>query len=119
MSTNADKIKELENEIEVLSVTLEMKKTELQRIRELNQQSAPVNANSLSNSEISRFSRQIILPEIGVKGQIKLRNTKVLIVGAGGLGTCQNFPQKTAILINSMNLNHFPFRKEKNIEIRL
>ena len=33
-----------------------------------------------------RYSRQLILPEIGVQGQLKLNNTSVLIVGAGGLG---------------------------------
>jgi len=39
-----------------------------------------------SNEEISRYSRQLILPEIGVEGQAKLKNGKVLIVGMGGLG---------------------------------
>ncbi|XP_055305180.1 adenylyltransferase and sulfurtransferase MOCS3 [Sitodiplosis mosellana] len=87
MSTNATNIKDLENEIEALSATLETKKEELQRLRESEKQSAPaVNTSLLTNSEISRFSRQIILPEIGVKGQIALRNANVLIVGAGGLG---------------------------------
>ncbi|XP_028409638.1 adenylyltransferase and sulfurtransferase MOCS3-like [Dendronephthya gigantea] len=33
-----------------------------------------------------RYSRQLILPEIGVRGQLKLNNSSVLIVGAGGLG---------------------------------
>ncbi|CAI9730102.1 adenylyltransferase and sulfurtransferase MOCS3-like [Octopus vulgaris] len=41
---------------------------------------------SLSNEAISRYSRQLILPEIGVKGQKKLSKTSTLIVGAGGLG---------------------------------
>ncbi|KAH9499641.1 Molybdenum cofactor synthesis protein 3 [Bulinus truncatus] len=40
----------------------------------------------LSNDDISRYSRQLILPEFGVKGQLSLKNTAVLIVGAGGLG---------------------------------
>lgn len=40
----------------------------------------------LNNEEIQRYSRQLILPEIGVEGQIRLKNSKVLIVGAGGLG---------------------------------
>ncbi|KAJ3154291.1 Molybdenum cofactor synthesis protein 3 [Geranomyces variabilis] len=40
----------------------------------------------LSNEEISRFSRQLLVPEIGVQGQLKLRNASVLVVGAGGLG---------------------------------
>lgn len=34
-----------------------------------------------------RYSRQIILPEIGLNGQYRFENAKVLIVGAGGLGT--------------------------------
>jgi len=38
--------------------------------------------------EIKRYNRQIILPEIGLLGQQKLKNAKVLMIGAGGLG-CQ------------------------------
>lgn len=91
MAATTQQIKDLENEIDELSARLEIKRNELQRLRESNGQSAP--ANSLSNSEISRFSRQIILPEIGVKGQIKLKNTKVLIIGAGGLGKYRNYQQ--------------------------
>lgn len=91
MSTNANKIKDLENEIEELNAKLEIRKKELQRLRESDQQSGPASSSSLTNSEISRFSRQIILPEIGVKGQLKLINAKVLIVGAGGLGTYRNY----------------------------
>lgn len=41
---------------------------------------------NLSNQEITKYSRQIILPCIGMKGQCKLKNAKVIIVGAGGLG---------------------------------
>src|SRR5438874_1211737 len=40
----------------------------------------------LSSEEISRYSRQIILDEIGEEGQLKLKHAKVLVVGAGGLG---------------------------------
>ena len=36
--------------------------------------------------QIERYSRHIILKEVGVKGQKKLLNAKVLIIGAGGLG---------------------------------
>jgi len=40
----------------------------------------------LTNDEIARYSRHLLLPEIGVEGQKKLKNAKVLIIGTGGLG---------------------------------
>ena len=40
----------------------------------------------LSNEQLERYSRHIILKEVGAKGQKKLLNAKVLIIGAGGLG---------------------------------
>ena len=42
---------------------------------------------SLSKDQIQRYSRQLILPEIGVAGQQRLFNASVIIVGAGGLGS--------------------------------
>ena len=41
---------------------------------------------NLSKKEIERYSRQIILKNIGILGQKKILNSKVLIVGMGGLG---------------------------------
>lgn len=41
---------------------------------------------SFTNDQLERYSRHIILKEIGAKGQKKLLNAKVLIIGAGGLG---------------------------------
>lgn len=41
----------------------------------------------LREDQIERYSRQIILPDVGGKGQEKLLNAKILIVGAGGLGS--------------------------------
>lgn len=41
---------------------------------------------AFSNEQLERYSRHILLKEIGVKGQKKLLNAKVLIIGAGGLG---------------------------------
>jgi sulfur-carrier protein adenylyltransferase/sulfurtransferase len=43
-------------------------------------------AAELTNEEIARYSRHLLLPEIGVEGQKKLKAAKVLIVGTGGLG---------------------------------
>jgi adenylyltransferase/sulfurtransferase len=41
---------------------------------------------ALTNDEIARFSRHLILPEVGMTGQTKLKNAKVAMIGAGGLG---------------------------------
>ena len=41
---------------------------------------------AFTNEQLERYSRHIILKEIGVKGQKKLLNATVLIIGAGGLG---------------------------------
>jgi adenylyltransferase/sulfurtransferase len=41
----------------------------------------------LSNEEIARYSRHLILPEVGMEGQRKLKAAKVLCVGTGGLGS--------------------------------
>lgn len=84
-----NRIKDLETEIERLSSSLAVKKAELTSLRQSKVFSSA--AETLTNEEISRFSRQLILPEIGVKGQIKLRNANVLIVGAGGLGKIFGF----------------------------
>ena len=40
----------------------------------------------LSNEEILRYSRHLIMPEVGMEGQLKLKQAKVLLIGAGGLG---------------------------------
>ena len=49
----------------------------------MNQQANP---DALSSEEVMRYSRHIIMPQVGPQGQRKLRNAKVLVVGAGGLG---------------------------------
>src|SRR5262245_56113110 len=41
----------------------------------------------LSNDEIRRYSRHLILPEVGMAGQKKICSTSVLCIGAGGLGS--------------------------------
>src|SRR3989441_3757743 len=41
----------------------------------------------LTNDEIKRYSRHLIMPEVGVEGQRKLKAAKVLCIGAGGLGS--------------------------------
>src|SRR3982751_4918656 len=41
----------------------------------------------LSNEQIRRYSRHLILPEVGLAGQKKICSTSVLCIGAGGLGS--------------------------------
>jgi adenylyltransferase/sulfurtransferase len=43
--------------------------------------------HTLSPDEVQRYSRHLLIPEIGRKGQLKLKGSAVLIVGAGGLGS--------------------------------
>jgi len=47
---------------------------------------AAVSLPALTHEEISRYSRHLILPEVGMEGQQKLKAAKVLLVGTGGLG---------------------------------
>jgi adenylyltransferase/sulfurtransferase len=42
---------------------------------------------TLTNDEVKRYSRHLIMPEVGVEGQRKLKAAKVLCIGAGGLGS--------------------------------
>jgi hypothetical protein len=44
-------------------------------------------AATLNNEEILRYSRHLIMPEVGMQGQLKLKAAKVLCIGAGGLGS--------------------------------
>ena len=41
---------------------------------------------ALSDNEVERYARHIVLPEVGGPGQNKLKNSSVLVIGAGGLG---------------------------------
>ena len=41
----------------------------------------------LTNDEVARYSRHLIMPEVGMEGQLKLKGAKVLCIGAGGLGS--------------------------------
>src|SRR5205809_2977588 len=43
-------------------------------------------AATLSKEEILRYSRHLIMPEVGMDGQLKLKSAKVLLIGTGGLG---------------------------------
>src|SRR3954462_7599937 len=42
---------------------------------------------SLSTQEVQRYSRHLIMPEVGVDGQKRLKAASILLIGAGGLGS--------------------------------
>ncbi len=44
-------------------------------------------ADGLTTDEVRRYSRHLIIPDVGMTGQKRLKNAKVLVVGAGGLGS--------------------------------
>ena len=44
-------------------------------------------AATLTNLEVARYSRHLIMPEVGMRGQLKLKEASVLCIGAGGLGS--------------------------------
>src|ERR687889_90924 len=48
---------------------------------------SPNGAVELSNEEIARYSRHLIMPEVALDGQKKLKAARVLTIGAGGLGS--------------------------------
>src|ERR1700744_1197750 len=56
------------------------------KVQSLTESPAAAPATSLSNEEILRYSRHLIMPEVGMEGQLKLKNAKVLLIGTGGLG---------------------------------
>lgn len=47
---------------------------------------AAADVEALSKEEVERYSRHLIVPEVGMEGQLKLKQARVLLVGAGGLG---------------------------------
>jgi sulfur-carrier protein adenylyltransferase/sulfurtransferase len=69
----------------------------------------------LSPREIRRFSKQIMIPEIGIKGQEKLKQAKVLVVGAGGLG-CPVLQYLTVAGVGKIAIAEFDMVDETNLQ---
>lgn len=88
-----EEITSLQAEIKLLKENLQLLEGKLQHL--LGQPTTPSTAQSndvptqkwpLSNAEYKRYGRQLILPQIGLQGQLRLKGSSILIVGAGGLG---------------------------------
>ena len=70
---------------------------------------------TLSNEEIARYSRHLILPEVGMEGQQKLKAAKVLCVGTGGLGAPLAL-YLTAAGVGTIGLVDFDVVDESNLQ---
>lgn len=81
MESEADRLRK---EILLLTEQLEAKQQQLNRCEKSN--GGGTGDHILCRDEIVRYSRQIIMPNMGVRGQVKLKKSSALIVGMGGLG---------------------------------
>ncbi|MBK7625874.1 MAG: HesA/MoeB/ThiF family protein [Bacteroidales bacterium] len=71
--------------------------------------------NLLTPREVRRYSKQIMLPEIGVEGQEKIKKAKVLVVGAGGLG-CPVLQYLTSAGAGKITIIEFDKVDETNLQ---
>jgi sulfur-carrier protein adenylyltransferase/sulfurtransferase len=69
----------------------------------------------LTQRELRRYNRQIMLPEIGTVGQEKLKRAKVLVVGAGGLG-CPVLQYLAAAGVGKIAIVEFDIVNETNLQ---
>ena len=71
----------------------------------------------LEPAELKRYDRHIILPEIGSEGQERLKKSKVLVIGAGGLG-CPALIYLTAAGVGTIGIVDFDVVDESNFFLR-
>jgi molybdopterin/thiamine biosynthesis adenylyltransferase len=69
----------------------------------------------LSSREIRRYTKQIMIPEIGIHGQEKLKQASVLVIGAGGLG-CPVLQYLTAAGVGKIGIAEFDMVDETNLQ---
>ncbi|KAI1367153.1 ThiF family protein [Xylaria arbuscula] len=98
MDPVADKIERLKSQISKAELELRQLRTQLAELEASPpEEQTPVQNHSetkapqewkwpLREEEYARYGRQLILPSVGIKGQLRLKSAAVLVVGAGGLG---------------------------------
>ena len=69
----------------------------------------------LSQRELRRYSKQIMIPEIGIEGQEKLKQAGVLVIGAGGLG-CPVLQYLVAAGVGKVGIVEFDMVNETNLQ---
>ncbi|KAJ2976930.1 hypothetical protein NUW58_g7966 [Xylaria curta] len=97
MDTVTYKVEQLKAQISKTEEELRQLKTQLAELeasvrRPASAQGQPTEAPQewkwpLKEEEYARYGRQLVLPSVGIKGQLRLKSTAVLVVGAGGLGS--------------------------------
>ena len=70
---------------------------------------------TLSNIELSRYSRHLIIPEFGIEGQKRLKASRVLVVGTGGLGA-PLLQYLTAAGIGTIGILDFDIVEDSNLQ---
>jgi molybdopterin/thiamine biosynthesis adenylyltransferase/rhodanese-related sulfurtransferase len=70
---------------------------------------------NMTNEELKRYARHIILSEIGLEGQQKLKQAKVLVIGAGGLG-CPVLQYLTAAGVGTIGIVDFDKVDDSNLQ---
>ncbi len=72
-------------------------------------------ADGLTREEVARYSRHLIIPDVAMDGQKRLKNAKVLVIGAGGLGS-PNAMYLAAAGIGTMGLVDFDVVDASNLQ---
>ncbi|MBN7310319.1 adenylyltransferase/sulfurtransferase MoeZ [Mycobacteroides abscessus] len=72
-------------------------------------------AAELTREEVARYSRHLIIPDLGVDGQKRLKNAKVLVIGAGGLGS-PTLLYLAAAGVGTMGIVEFDVVDESNLQ---
>ena len=74
-----------------------------------------MDSDILSPREIRRYGKQIMIPDIGLRGQERIKNARVLVIGAGGLG-CPVLQYLTAAGVGTIGIAEFDVVDETNLQ---